>query len=1374
MAELNRAGEVGSLGHIDTNQGGFRQQIDALTNTVRQIAGNPDVGPSTSDPLSAPYVLYVDANIGSDTFVEGDYDITDNGDYESKMRRISLQRLECGYSIARPFRTINRAAIEAAIITSRSYLNLDPAPCGDLVSIVLQPGIHTLLNNESRDGEAVSAWTSTFEPTDAQLIGFNPASGGVVLPRGASLISLDLRKTIIRPNYVPARANEAADLSNRAACFKLTGGCFCYGFTFFDKLGSTTSHHLLDAFQYAGKADLDSFYTKVRTAVGESVFSGFVEDDYAVTRDKEYLIVGEVPIDPAPSVDTVQGASPYIYNISIRSELGMCGLLADGLKTVEGDIKNSFRSCVIAQFTGVSLQKDFNCWQIYNGSSWEKATSAAAVVACDPNNLRMDPKQRSVHIRARNKAVIQEVSVFAIGQGIHHLSESGSNVTITNSNSNFGGCASLAIGYNDEAAPSDEDWTPVSIRCALNPFDKSNSVQKIFLGTLDSGVADADTALELREDLFESTANPGQPDVLARDDYTLKEGDLVWISNPAGEDYYGELAANPWDTRSPAIVNIKAAVQTVGGDTPDPGVEPTLPAIAGLRIYVRRVKDTRTREERSYYLKLSGSSTNRIPVTDYVLRDKSDSFGESKLAAVAKGKLIASTNPAIKTVEIQLRNSITDNMNWSANKWYRVGDVIKEGNKFLTAVRVNYGKNNNNTRNAIDWDESYVHMASSFEPEGPLPNIAPIILFDGDTDKNEQTSNCGFSLNSAAVKAQYESATDYKGLKYYLDDAGYSGDIKPKNAQSREIPFTVADNLDEIEFRRPSNVRLYGQAFEWSGRYNYSKALPQYQQTLSENNRFTYYFTNEAGGKCYVSGFNEEGLQVTSRGLVNLETGNPVSIVDLGQDDILLQKDDPLPTARTFRAGILELADGVPNSPNEAARDALTAEINGDPTAVTPPYLRAYLDGESYVKSPGQNAVKVIHIIPQGVTALTGAASVPYGYPNAKADGTRYEQGVSDEAKTITDGLRIAERVFVSTGASVLLSVHGDIPTVERGPLQLQNGFSTVIVAGADGAVTPPNVNLKAQTTVYATARIPQYSSVEAMSAGVVWADLTLNINCNNQNLTFATFNGGFGVGGKDTSIRWSNAKDCCACTTSYGGTTAFQAYNADNPGASLSFTQEIVSASSQAPVFEMFGSGGGPSGVGNGLIGNGSNVAIDFRDASFGGTNKPKITFRYTYNDSDGSVPGTFNPVLSYLSLGQRGGCTIGGRLAPVIDLDFGNVYWDLSQWVSAKWTQQKNYHGKHFTVRPVSRDPEAEYNMTPATLATINVPGVCELTNGSCLDAGNTNNADAGAFTLYFQLDKYRNDNTRCMNALNGNGSFIYGFGTALYNEANTYEPS
>ena len=61
--------------------------------------------------------------------------------------------------------------------------------------------------------------------------------------------------------------------------------------------------------------------------------------------------------------DTVSGASPYIFNVSLRSVFGMNGILADGAKAT------GFRSIVVAQFTGISLQKDDRAFVKYNETS---------------------------------------------------------------------------------------------------------------------------------------------------------------------------------------------------------------------------------------------------------------------------------------------------------------------------------------------------------------------------------------------------------------------------------------------------------------------------------------------------------------------------------------------------------------------------------------------------------------------------------------------------------------------------------------------------------------------------------------------------------------------------------------------------------------------------------------------------------------------------------------------------------------------------------------------------------------------------------------------------------------------------------------------
>ena len=67
--------------------------------------------------------------------------------------------------------------------------------------------------------------------------------------------------------------------------------------------------------------------------------------------------------------DTVTGASPYIFNTSLRSVFGMQGMHANGSKAT------GFRSMVVAQFTAVSLQKDDRAFVKYDETSrqWSSA-----------------------------------------------------------------------------------------------------------------------------------------------------------------------------------------------------------------------------------------------------------------------------------------------------------------------------------------------------------------------------------------------------------------------------------------------------------------------------------------------------------------------------------------------------------------------------------------------------------------------------------------------------------------------------------------------------------------------------------------------------------------------------------------------------------------------------------------------------------------------------------------------------------------------------------------------------------------------------------------------------------------------------------------
>lgn len=895
MTELKRAGQVGSLGHLDTTQKGFREQIDALTDAVRQLAGNPVI---PGDPLSAPFVLYVNPYTGSDKFVVGEYSSDDDGTFESKMRRISLQRLECGYSVVRPFKTINRAVIEAAIITSRSYFNLG-SNCGDLVSIILSPGASTVLNDPGETSTPV--WSDGQEPTDAELTAFNPKeTGGLILPRGCSLINDDLRKTLLRPNYVPTPEDEADDFSNRRAIFKTTGGGYYYGWTIFDKLGAKYSHHLLSAFEYASKADLDEFYGKIRSS-----FSGVadIDNSFVEPRSDEYQIVGPLPPTPDETVDTVTGSSPYIYNISLRSVYGMGGLFANGAAN------DGFSSAVIAQFTSISMQKDMSCWELYSGGTWRDVSNYDEYINASPNDLRSKKKRRSFHIRATNDAIIQEVSVFAIGQSVHHWAQSGASITTTNSNSNFGGVAALAEGYKSTASVNDTGWSVNRLRVATNLQNKSNNVRNTFLGKIAAGTVNTATAIVLEEALHQGVYDRDTPKELEALGYTLRPGSYIWAQNNLGKDFRAQLADPAWDRAFPNVINIIGAFDNQNGEVPGQQITPgvNLPDIAGRNLYIRRFSDTRNTNERRYaVLGLNLGGTNRTPQRDYILQTNlaaaaiTGEIPYSESICCAVGSAIKN-GPGGSNGLIELRR-LNGDLTWKPNGYYRSGDVIRHLNKHWNCIQTN----SDTAFQSDKWVESFVHMESEFNPEDFYKNAQPAILFDDDTSDDADNKTCGYDLatvwaTDAEIQAQYRSATDYRGLFSFLRSLGFS----EANAHTILLPTTEAlrdrDNsspLDgitnpsgaanawaawSIEFRAPSAITLYGHAYEYPGRGNYSSGLPRYQQSLSPANKFTYYMTSSVG-RVYGSGFNEEGFVVTPAGLQDLQTGQEVGVDGIGAE----------------------------------------------------------------------------------------------------------------------------------------------------------------------------------------------------------------------------------------------------------------------------------------------------------------------------------------------------------------------------------------------------------------------------------------------------------------------------------------------------------
>jgi len=487
-----------------------------------------------------------------------------------------------GNSLSRPFKTLQRALIEASRFSYQVGLDNDRF---ERTTIYLAPGEYQIDNRPGyiptgssqyvqRSGQTTGDFpafssTSNFDLNDSNniLYKFNSVFGGVIVPRGVSIVGQDLRKCKIKPLYVP---NPENDLIERSSIFRLTGATYFFSFSVFDSPKSrgiykdyttntftgTFSHHKLTVFEFADGAnpvniddefltyqtdrtDLDMYYEKIGLAYGASSGRN-IQPDYPEAgvdiqpRIDEFRIVGPtagtagitsiksgdavtpnttvtvetnsaifglnidtnvivtgvpddayngtfsvtrvlaaneegvtefqyesatVPTNALPnplgttvdlSTDTVSSASPYVFSVSLRSVYGMCGMHADGSKA------DGFKSMVVAQFTGISLQLDDNAFVKYNSTSgtYEDRTTV--------ENLHIDidarykPEYENYHIKASNNSFMQLVSVFGVGYAEHFRVESGGDFSLTNSNSNFGMRALRSDGFRDSAYEQDD------------------------------------------------------------------------------------------------------------------------------------------------------------------------------------------------------------------------------------------------------------------------------------------------------------------------------------------------------------------------------------------------------------------------------------------------------------------------------------------------------------------------------------------------------------------------------------------------------------------------------------------------------------------------------------------------------------------------------------------------------------------------------------------------------------------------------------------------------------------------------------------------------------------------------------------------------
>ena len=123
----------------------------------------------------------------------------------------------------------------------------------------------------------------------------------------------------------------------------------------------------------------------------------------------------------------------------------------------DGKKATGFKSMVVAQFTGIGLQKDDRAFVKYNTTSGVYDTILNWVMKplSTDSRARYKPAFRNFHVKVSNNSFIQAVSIFAIGYAEHFVTENGGDISLTNSNSNFGANALSSSGFRKTAFTQD-------------------------------------------------------------------------------------------------------------------------------------------------------------------------------------------------------------------------------------------------------------------------------------------------------------------------------------------------------------------------------------------------------------------------------------------------------------------------------------------------------------------------------------------------------------------------------------------------------------------------------------------------------------------------------------------------------------------------------------------------------------------------------------------------------------------------------------------------------------------------------------------------------------------------------------------------------
>ena len=908
-----------------------------------------------------------------------------------------------GNSALRPFKTLQRAFLEVARFSYRVGLSNDEF---DAFSIYLYPSEYVVDNRPGiADYNQIQPFNenTNFDLTSAsnELYKFNSTRGGIIAPRGVSVIGSDLRRTKIVPKYVPYPTVQgslgitAANEPVPAGIFKLTGGCYFWQMSFFDgdntgvyyrddlaQIAPNFSHHKITCFEFANVEDLELYYQKIskgyavipdtsgitaqdqmQVRVEENRIVGPISDEFAVSQiirngqtataftvdelgnpknhgfsvgvavnisgvtgptDQDALLYNgsflvtsaqgnqftyQMSAEPSGNalgnnvlvkveIDTVDSASPYVFNCSLRSVWGINGMAADGSQAT------GFKSMVVAQFTGISLQKDDRAFVLYNQTTGAYEPQAAGSGAHINGLAKYRKGWRHRHIYAANDAFIQVVSVFAVGFGDHFFADSGGDLSITNSNSNFGNTSLRSKGFKASAFTKDKagqvthvippkslsDISEISINWVTIDITKTRSVAdptKLFLYgyTVEGGKPPAKVqgyTIGARRD---DVNTPDRLYVLlvasGASEPTTHYADV----SPSGTDVTGTKAGDDesplkWDSvNNQWYIQVDGSANTIyttlqaNSTYQNLGFTPTT--------FIRRVPDARNLVDRiyryRYVLDKDAFPVPRAPITGFVLQPRSS---ETNSPAFAKAYYIY----AVETFQTFVKG-------------------VTDGVYYLTLLNASVAPSTSNF-NDFAFSQAVVDLYPAFDRDNPVADPAAAVSIasnetlgvvtttDGASPTpNEDTQRSLTKETSQFFLLETENNLGYNTTSNVLN--GISVTARLGDAEERKIALKLnADNSVQsilCELRRYSILRASGHTFEYLGfgPGNYSTAFPSTQvEVLTPAQVRLSQSLKESAGVAYYSGVNSDGELFVGNQVINPVTGQ-ITNEDIAQLNVL-------------------------------------------------------------------------------------------------------------------------------------------------------------------------------------------------------------------------------------------------------------------------------------------------------------------------------------------------------------------------------------------------------------------------------------------------------------------------------------------------------